>query len=148
MHTLMHQDDVGRLRERLLSLCEDDAGRWGVMRAAEMVCHVRGAFRIAMGEIAFEPISLPVPRAVIKAGALWAPIPWNCMTVPARKRGTAAMQTGVFEADRAEAITEMERFCRPEQVRVDHAFFGAMSFEDWMRWGFLHTDHHLRQFGR
>ena len=30
---------------------------------------------------------------------------------------------------------------------ADHPFFGAMSVEQWMRWGYLHADHHLRQFG-
>jgi hypothetical protein len=29
----------------------------------------------------------------------------------------------------------------------DHAIFGSMSEADWMRWGYLHMDHHLRQFG-
>ena len=150
MHTFMHAEDLDGLRERLLSLCADDEGLWGVMSAGEMVCHVRGAFRAAMGEIAFEMVPVPMPRAVLKAGALWAPVPWkkNFVTVPALKRGMPAMQTGEFRVDRAEAIAEMERFCRPEQRRVDHAFFGTMSSEDWMRWGYLHTDHHLRQFGR
>ena len=26
--------------------------------------------------------------------------------------------------------------------------FGHMSEKDWMQWGYLHADHHLRQFGR
>jgi hypothetical protein len=26
--------------------------------------------------------------------------------------------------------------------------FGPMTEKDWMRWGYLHADHHLRQFGR
>ena len=25
--------------------------------------------------------------------------------------------------------------------------FGAMTTERWKRWGYLHMDHHLRQFG-
>jgi hypothetical protein len=25
--------------------------------------------------------------------------------------------------------------------------FGAMLPKDWQRWGYRHTDHHLRQFG-
>jgi hypothetical protein len=58
------------------------------------------------------------------------------------------MLVGWFEMDRADVVAELERFCRPEQPRVDHALFGPMSFDDWMRWGYLHTDHHLRQFGR
>jgi hypothetical protein len=28
-----------------------------------------------------------------------------------------------------------------------HPIFGAMSAGDWLRWGYLHMDHHLRQFG-
>ncbi|HEV2663419.1 MAG TPA: DUF1569 domain-containing protein [Blastocatellia bacterium] len=28
-----------------------------------------------------------------------------------------------------------------------HPYFGAMSESQWMRWGYLHCDHHLRQFG-
>jgi hypothetical protein len=28
-----------------------------------------------------------------------------------------------------------------------HPLFAEMSERDWMRWGYLHVDHHLRQFG-
>jgi hypothetical protein len=28
-----------------------------------------------------------------------------------------------------------------------HPIFGAMSERAWLRWGYLHMDHHLRQFG-
>lgn len=28
-----------------------------------------------------------------------------------------------------------------------HPFFGLLTDEDWMRWGSLHIDHHLGQFG-
>ena len=28
-----------------------------------------------------------------------------------------------------------------------HPLFDEMSERDWLRWGYLHTDHHLRQFG-
>jgi len=29
-----------------------------------------------------------------------------------------------------------------------HPIFGQMTRAEWLRWGYLHTDHHLRQFGR
>jgi hypothetical protein len=29
-----------------------------------------------------------------------------------------------------------------------HPLFGRMSESDWLRWGYLHMDHHLRQFGK
>jgi hypothetical protein len=77
-------------------------------------------------------------------------VPWhkNFETVPVLKRGTATMQVGSFEIDRADVLAELERSCGPEQVRVDHSLIGPMSFVDWMRWGYLHTNHPLRQFGR
>ena len=28
-----------------------------------------------------------------------------------------------------------------------HPLFDELSERDWMRWGYLHVDHHLRQFG-
>ena len=28
-----------------------------------------------------------------------------------------------------------------------HPIFGSLSEAAWMRWGYLHMDHHLRQFG-
>ncbi len=120
------------------------------MSAAEMVCHVRGAFLAAMGEVESSPIATPIPSATLKAIALWEPVQWkpNFWTIPALKQGAPDMCIGIFEQDLAEALAVMDRFCKPEQSRVDHAFFGAMSYADWMRWGYLHTDHHLRQFGR
>ena len=150
MHSLANAVDLAAIRDRLSALRGDDGRHWGVMDTSEMVCHLRGAFQVAMGEVAAEPVSLPIAPAVLKAIALWAPIPWkrNFDTVPALKIGAPAMQSTCFEQDRADALREMERFCRPEQRRVDHSFFGEMSYTDWMRWGFLHTDHHLRQFGR
>jgi len=68
-------------------------------------------------------------------------------TVPVLKQGTPAMQVGI---SRLTGLTFWPNlsFCLPEQVRVDHSLFGQMSYVDWMRWGYLHTDHHLREFGR
>ena len=150
MLTLANSSELASMVDRLSSVLADDPARWGVMNASEMVCHLRGAVRVAMGEIPAEPIVLPIPRAILKATALWLPIPWrkNFETVPALKRGAPAMQATSFARDLDEAVAGLERFCRPEQRRVEHAFFGPMSFKDWMRWGYLHTDHHLRQFGR
>ena len=89
-------------------------------------------------------------KAMLKCIAHQLPFSWrkNFATVPALRRGTPTMQVGSFDSELLEVVTELTRFCRPGQFRVDHAFFGRMSFEDWLRWGYLHTDHHLRQFGR
>jgi hypothetical protein len=54
-----------------------------------------------------------------------------------------------FERDRAMLIVVFDRFCHSSaNLAPTHPFFGPMSRQDWLRWGYLHADHHLRQFGR
>jgi hypothetical protein len=44
-------------------------------------------------------------------------------------------------------IAACDRFlaARAELARRPHFLFGRLS--EWARWGYLHMDHHLRQFG-
>ena len=150
MQALAESKDQNEIVNRLRSVTADDRAGWGVMSAAEMLCHLRGSFRVAMGELPNVLVNVPIPRELLKTKALWEPSPWqkNFYTVPVLKVGTPTMQPGAFESDKAEVLVEMQRFRQPEQVRVDHSLFGRMSYLDWMRWGFVHTDHHLKQFGR
>ena len=53
-----------------------------------------------------------------------------------------------FDADRATLLERLDHFARANGPWIPHPMFGAMTRQDWMRWGYLHTDHHLRQFGR
>ena len=46
-----------------------------------------------------------------------------------------------------EVLSEIRVRLRSVQVE-DRARWGKMTAGDWMRWGYLHADHHLRQFGR
>ena len=54
-----------------------------------------------------------------------------------------------FERDRAELLKLVERFCEfcnaPKRPRA-HPIFGEFREDEWLRWGYLHADHHLRQF--
>jgi hypothetical protein len=54
-----------------------------------------------------------------------------------------------FEADRQELIrlTQLFRQTPPDRSGVLHPIFGRMSSAQWLRWAYLHMDHHLRQFG-
>jgi hypothetical protein len=39
------------------------------------------------------------------------------------------------------------RLRRPDFNWPVHPIFGRMSHREWLRWAYLHADHHLRQFG-
>jgi hypothetical protein len=54
-----------------------------------------------------------------------------------------------FAADLAELQALLEVVTTPARDHVwpVHPIFGEMSEAAWMRWAYLHMDHHLRQFG-
>ena len=88
------------------------------------------------------------PKGLMKWFALRTPIPWmrNLPTgagVDPHREGT---QPSTLEADRARAIRLLHQLAA-SSATPPHPVFGPMSVADWRRWGYLHTDHHLRQFG-
>ena len=54
-----------------------------------------------------------------------------------------------FEEDRRELVRLINEFARSsEEVdQASHPLFGKIPVSQWLRWGYLHSDHHLRQFG-
>jgi hypothetical protein len=52
-----------------------------------------------------------------------------------------------FAADRATLLLTLDEFTHASGPWSPHPIFGPMSTAEWMRWAYLHTDHHLRQFG-
>jgi hypothetical protein len=54
-----------------------------------------------------------------------------------------------FAADVSELAALLDRIAarRMDGVWPAHPIFGRMSPAAWLRWAYLHTDHHLRQFG-
>jgi hypothetical protein len=93
----------------------------------------------------------PVRRSIVKWLALQSPTKWpkGIRTRPEleqRKGGTKPVN---FEEDRGRLIAIFDRFCEePPTAGCPHPIFGVLTKEEWMRWGWLHADHHLRQFGR
>jgi Protein of unknown function (DUF1569) len=149
LKTLARVEDVAEIRRRIEALQPTDTARWGLMSVEEMVCHVREAYSLAMGEWCASPIKGGLRGPVIKWMALRVPMPWpkGVPTVPELKPG-AAVAPREYEHDVAGLLAALERFVLLRENRNVHAFFGRMEPADWMRWGYLHADHHLRQFGR
>jgi len=124
---------------------------WGKMSAPQMICHLNDSFGAVMGLKAVSPATGLVQRTFMKWGALYFPLPWprGVATRPEVEQGVGGTPPGNFDDDRAELIARVERFCaaRRDFEWHPHPIFGAMTDGQWMRWGYLHSDHHLRQFG-
>ena len=138
------------IRGRIGTVTAEDRALWGVMTVGEMICHVREAYCWALMERRPAAGSLPRMHKVIKFFALRAPMQWpkGVPTVAELKTGREGMVLGEFERDRDGLLAALERFAAAKDNRNGHAIFGSMQPGDWMRWGYLHADHHLRQFGR
>lgn len=120
------------------------------MSAHQMVCHLCDAYRLPLGEKTASSTTGFLPPTVMKWIALQLPAKWphGVATRPEMEQGVGGTPPVEFERDRAELLSIVRRFCDTAALPAPHPFFGAMSRQEWLRWGYLHADHHLRQFGR
>ena len=51
------------------------------------------------------------------------------------------------DVEALEALMQRVSAAARDFAWTPHPIFGALSNAGWMRWAYLHTDHHLRQFG-
>jgi len=151
MKTLAASEVEQAILLRLEALSPHDAALWGRMNVHQMVRHLCDAVRIPLGEITVSDAELqPLSRAVMKWGALYFPLRWpkNVSTRPEIDQCRLNSPLGEFESDRQSAIALLSRFCQADLEGRRHPSFGPITRAQWLRWGWLHTDHHLRQFGR
>jgi len=151
MRTLDDSGCLEELERRLTGLAPDSKRRWGRMTPHQMVCHLSDAYRVLMGLKPAESVENWTGRNVIRVIALHVPLPWP----QGVKTGYASDPEGggtpplVFAADLLTLHALMKQFVtgRPEYPGARHPSMGQLSRWERMRWGYLHADHHLRQFG-
>ena len=151
MRTLARASDLAAIRQRITLVSPTDTALWGSMSAHQMVCHLTDAFRCPLGEKVPKPIkasSIPIP--IYKRLALWLPVKWppNVPTTPEMDQAIHGTPPTVFAVDQGSLFAILSRFASSSGPWRSHPIFGFMTTREWMHWGYLHTDHHLRQFGR
>jgi len=139
------------IAERIGALTVTDRRIWGRMSVDQMVCHLCDSYLVALGDKALQPASGFLQRSVLKWIALRLPVKWphGVKTRPEIEQGVGGTPPIAFERDRAALLRVFHRFCgESTSYAATHPVFGPMNRRDWLRWGYLHADHHLRQFGR
>lgn len=136
---------------RIGRLSHSDEARWGKMTVGQMICHLTDGYRAILARRQLDRVEYGMPQLLLKWIALRLPLRWP-KDVPAPWEivaGRGGTPPAEFERDRAELVRSLQEFCEREPPRdCIHPLFGKMSGRDWMRWAYLHADHHLRQFGR
>jgi len=139
------------IERRLLQISPETTRQWGKMNASQMICHLNDAFLGVMGEKPAEPLRGLNLWPLMKWFVLYAPIKWpqGVPTRPEYDQEIGGTKPVEFACDMRALLQTIERFtAAPRSFEfVPHPMFKRLSDKDWMRWGYLHCDHHLRQFG-
>jgi Protein of unknown function (DUF1569) len=156
-HTLSNPDDNRQIVARLGTIQASSQRRWGSMTSHQMVCHLCDCYRMVMGEKPCPPAPRNeqpapfLPRGFVKWFALEVPLKWphGVPTRPEMDPQCGGTRPQIFDADLRNLLVLHQRFMRRpmDYSYAAHPIFGAMNESDWMRWAYLHADHHLRQFG-
>ncbi len=116
-----------------------------------MVCHLTDTARMVLGEKPVSEATNLLERTIVKWLCLYLPLPWpaGILTRPELDQELGGTRPADFAADvaRLEALLELIPAQRGRFEGRSHPRFGKMSSAAWLRWGYLHMDHHLRQFG-
>jgi hypothetical protein len=152
MKTLLRAEDATEIRERLGRVTPEDVRRWGSMTVDEMMCHMRDAYDGAMGQRMVSPVTKrpPIPLPLYKWLAFRVPMRWpkGIETIPEIDPHLRGSRPVDFAADTALLLSKFSEFVTFTGPFPAHPIFGPMTLAEWKRWGYLHADHHLRQFGR
>ena len=151
MKTLAHVPDLASIRVRFAGLTAQDKAVWGSMTVGQMVCHCTDSCLYCLGErTVAEAKAPPIPRSWFKWIALRSSMQWpkNIRSMPELIQGIGGTAPRDFAIDRLDLLHALDRFAEKHGDWPKHPIFGDMTEADWMRWGYLHSDHHLRQFGR
>jgi hypothetical protein len=152
MRTLARARDKSAIVLRLRTVRADSPRQWGRMSAHQMVCHLGDALGMALGQRSVSHSASLVQRTLVKLIALYLPLPWPrgvLETSPELDQERGGTKPGPFADDLARAVALLELLTTLSNgfAWPAHPIFGSMSNAAWLRWAYLHTDHHLRQFG-
>ena len=150
MKTLSTIADRDEIVSRVWALTADSQRRWGRMSVTQMLCHLSDSFRAPLGDKQASPSDNWFTRSLFKWGALYFPAQWphGVKTRPEMDAEQGGTPSKGFNADRDELLELLDRCVNLGPTHTwRHPMFGFISDSETMRWAYLHTDHHLRQFG-
>lgn len=135
---------------RLQTLAPDSKRQWGRMTPHQAICHLSDSFRSMMSPVPISARHNVFGRTFMRWIALHSGFPWphGVKTRPEVDQEIGGTRPIEFSHDRRQLETLIEQFAkRTAETLQPHPMFGRLSTAEWQRWGYLHMDHHLRQFG-
>lgn len=150
MKTMSRVDCRTEIAGRLRTLLPTSERRWGRMDVHQMICHLIDSHWMMTGDKRVSDATGVLQRTAVKWLALYVPLRWppNIRTRPEIDQQISGTTPKAFMEDLASLVALVETTGTSEPAGYPaHPIFGRMSHAAWMRWNYLHIDHHLRQFG-
>ena len=145
-HKSLLDPEVEReMLSRLDRLAPTAKGHWGRMSVTQMLRHIAGGLKMAMGDVAIPRRPGPLRLFPIKQLVIFVlPFPHNAPTSPA----LISKEEFDFDAERAAVRDLVSSFAKRDIPNwPEHPAFGPLKREQWGVMTWKHLDHHLRQFG-
>jgi hypothetical protein len=148
MKTLANPNDLDALAARFNQLTPDAPARWGKMNPQQMAVHVGDASEMVLKQRPPLTVKRTVPPAIIRFAVfrVLRRFPRNVRT-SANPAGQSVDRTK-FTRDIERAIASLRSLAAaaPHQLSERHPALGRLTRDQWLRYMYMHTDHHLRQF--
>jgi hypothetical protein len=152
MKSLLNLTDKTEILSRVQQLRPDSPRQWGRMTPHQAICHLSDSYQVAMGERTEAWAGNFATTTLLKWIALYVPLQWpkGIKTGPASDQEQNGTKPVEFAQDRQKLESLLLRFTaeKPDFTFAPHPGMGPLTVAEWMRWGYLHADHHLRQFGQ
>lgn len=134
---------IGRARR----LTPEHGALWGKFTVDRMLAHLVDAFGMGLGEIEVRQRKVPLIR-FWPFNVLFIRIVGMPKNAPTAREIIARPPLSI-DAELRALESAMERFAAQHDRRdwPRHPAFGKLSRDSWGVLGYVHTDHHLRQFG-
>ncbi|MBC8085357.1 MAG: DUF1569 domain-containing protein [Hymenobacter sp.] len=142
---LLVEKDTNELIARALTLTPDNKGHWGNMSVTTMLKHCN-VVNTAILSYDQAPKAPTIKQRFLLVGLyLMKELPKSVKTRPEYVN---------FKEDELEFAHEKNIFMQtiaeyidyPKTLTAIHPVFGPLNTKEWGRFGWLHMDHHLRQF--
>jgi hypothetical protein len=150
MQKNMFQDETkAEILARIDSLTSEAKNKWGKMNVRQGLRHMSFAFANAVGEHHVVPHKGgAIKKKLMKFFLLNVnPPKGKAETFPEFNTVNLGIDPPDFEAERTNLKAQIEKFVNASNLIPESAGGGPFSREDWGRLMYVHTDHHLREFG-
>lgn len=146
MNSIFDKSDNQSIIDRINNLTPDSTPLWGKMSVDQMLKHVNETIIVSFGETQLKiNFVFRLLGRMLKKNAFNKGFGENS---PTAKEFIFTGQYD-FEEAKKELVKNFNRFTEGHQsiTVLNHPFWGKMTYEDWNKLMWKHTDHHLRQFG-